>query len=403
MNCAATYYGLVASVMSIPTSQLLTILPMGRGLIQIQCFSRITFFLMLLGIDGVWKIPSLSVGHLLVLVTTIHYMVESKWLEAHSVGSPLCEGQSQIVSWKRRGGVFQNFLPMVCSALAVACSRWLTEMEERRQLCGIVQAQLVRGKVEMAVQALIPPHVLKVQIRAVIALKNEQAHVRKYSTESLGSIDSNSASHSLNTSPADVRPTKRLSTTGSGGDSPRHAHDDAWFSRTDSAQKSWSLNAAARPVDNSLELPKRASSTLRSSSGGQCKIMREVYDVVDDSNRPKPLASTIDMSASFCPEYLPKVVLLMADIQGFTSLSSNLNAKQLFAAINELFTEFDVLCIKWSITKIETVGAYIYDTHTHPYIYTHTHLLSLSLSHTHTRTQLATQLASHSVTMGLLQ
>jgi len=102
-------------------------------------------------------------------------------------------------------------------------------MEERRQLCGIVQAQLVRGKVEMAVQALIPPHVLKVQIRAVIALKNEQAHVRKYSTESLGSIDSNSASHSLNTSPADVRPTKRLSTTGSGADSPRHAHDDAWF------------------------------------------------------------------------------------------------------------------------------------------------------------------------------
>ena len=62
------------------------------------------------------------------------------------------------------------------------------------------------------------------------------------------------------------------------------------------------------------------------------------------------------MCASFCPEYMPKVVLLMSDIKGFTALSSTLNATQLFAAINELFTEFDVLCAQWNISKIESVG-----------------------------------------------
>ena len=37
--------------------------------------------------------------------------------------------------------------------------------------CGVVQALLVQGKIEMAVQSLIPPHVLEAQMRALVAFE----------------------------------------------------------------------------------------------------------------------------------------------------------------------------------------------------------------------------------------
>eukprot|EP00960_Hanusia_phi_P066949 766514-Hanusia_phi.AAC.3 len=58
----------------------------------------------------------------------------------------------------------------------------------------------------------------------------------------------------------------------------------------------------------------------------------------------------------FFSESLPSVCQLMADVEGFTALSSGLEAKKLFKAVNELFTEFDELCRLWRITKIETIG-----------------------------------------------
>lgn len=58
----------------------------------------------------------------------------------------------------------------------------------------------------------------------------------------------------------------------------------------------------------------------------------------------------------FFSESLPSVCQLMADVEGFTALSSGLEAKKLFEAVNELFTEFDTLCRLWRITKIETIG-----------------------------------------------
>jgi hypothetical protein len=55
-------------------------------------------------------------------------------------------------------------------------------------------------------------------------------------------------------------------------------------------------------------------------------------------------------------ENLERVCFLMADVEGFTVISSKLAAATLFAGINELFTKFDHLCELHDVQKIETIG-----------------------------------------------
>jgi class 3 adenylate cyclase len=50
------------------------------------------------------------------------------------------------------------------------------------------------------------------------------------------------------------------------------------------------------------------------------------------------------------------VSILFADLVGFTPLSEKLNAHQLVELLNEIFTEFDLLCENYNIEKIKTIG-----------------------------------------------
>jgi len=56
----------------------------------------------------------------------------------------------------------------------------------------------------------------------------------------------------------------------------------------------------------------------------------------------------------------PSVSILVADIVGFTELSSSMSAEMLVVLLNTVFLEFDNLCAHGEVEKIKTVGdAYV--------------------------------------------
>ena len=77
--------------------------------------------------------------------------------------------------------------------------------------------------------------------------------------------------------------------------------------------------------------------------------------LVSDLQTSSPFGLNVSSLDGFT-EYLPQVCMLMADIQGFTSFASNLDAQGLFSCMNMLFTKFDEICSAFGIRKIETIG-----------------------------------------------
>jgi class 3 adenylate cyclase len=52
----------------------------------------------------------------------------------------------------------------------------------------------------------------------------------------------------------------------------------------------------------------------------------------------------------------PDVTLLVADIVGFTEISSSTPPKEIVSLLNQLFSSFDDLCSMYGIEKIKTIG-----------------------------------------------
>ena len=54
------------------------------------------------------------------------------------------------------------------------------------------------------------------------------------------------------------------------------------------------------------------------------------------------------------------VTVLIADIVGFTEISSNTSPKEIVSLLNELFSSFDYLCTLYGVEKVKTIGdAYV--------------------------------------------
>jgi class 3 adenylate cyclase len=71
---------------------------------------------------------------------------------------------------------------------------------------------------------------------------------------------------------------------------------------------------------------------------------------------PKAIAvRLIKGEANISDEY-SDVSILFADLVGFTQLSAKLDAHQLVTVLNEIFTQFDLLCEKYNVEKIKTIG-----------------------------------------------
>ena len=55
-------------------------------------------------------------------------------------------------------------------------------------------------------------------------------------------------------------------------------------------------------------------------------------------------------------DHLSDVTILFADLIGFTTLSSQLSARDVVRLLNGLFSEFDRLALSFGVEKIKTVG-----------------------------------------------
>jgi len=263
-----------------------------------------------------------------------------------------------------RQGFLQDVLPLVVSLLAVFMKRWVNQRYKRRQLAGLVQTHLVREKVEVAVKGLFPEHVLVAQMRQIVA-RGLSAPL------SLASSLHSSLPSSRGTSRSVSPRSDRTPGAQDSGEPPAAKLPQQHDVHAHTAEEGAVVATSEPVVDRTHRLqgpPATTEPVISTAHHLRAPPGRDPHDNSYDSirsNRSGEKLSrrsrlermeSVDMATAFCPEFLPKVVLLMCDIQGFTALSSNLSAPRLFSAINELFTEFDVLCTQWKITKIETVG-----------------------------------------------
>ena len=76
-----------------------------------------------------------------------------------------------------------------------------------------------------------------------------------------------------------------------------------------------------------------------------------LYNILPDS-----IAERLKISSKNIAESYDSVSVLFLDIVNFTQFSSHLSAEQLVSILNSLFSKFDVLCDKYHIEKIKTIG-----------------------------------------------
>ncbi len=71
---------------------------------------------------------------------------------------------------------------------------------------------------------------------------------------------------------------------------------------------------------------------------------------------PFSIAQKLKKSSNPIADHFENATILFADIQGFSQLAKTLSPKQLLSLLNDVFTAFDELCIKYGLEKIKTIG-----------------------------------------------
>lgn len=83
---------------------------------------------------------------------------------------------------------------------------------------------------------------------------------------------------------------------------------------------------------------------------------REKSDHLLLSIFPETIAAQLRNSHQSVADSFDNVTILFADIVGFTQYASKMNASELVAMLDEIFSEFDALVDKYGIEKIKTIG-----------------------------------------------
>jgi adenylate cyclase len=71
---------------------------------------------------------------------------------------------------------------------------------------------------------------------------------------------------------------------------------------------------------------------------------------------PKPIAERMKKGEINIADSYPEATVLVADLVGFTTLSSHIGPEQTVALLNEIFSAFDLLTEKRGLEKIKTIG-----------------------------------------------
>ena len=71
---------------------------------------------------------------------------------------------------------------------------------------------------------------------------------------------------------------------------------------------------------------------------------------------PKPVAERMKKGETNIADSYPNVTVLVADLVGFSTLSTHISPEQIVQLLNEIFSAFDLLAEKHGLEKIKTIG-----------------------------------------------
>ncbi|MBI3850585.1 MAG: response regulator [Verrucomicrobia bacterium] len=92
----------------------------------------------------------------------------------------------------------------------------------------------------------------------------------------------------------------------------------------------------------------------------QLQTEREKSDQLLRNILPNPIAERMKKGELNIADHFPEATVLVADLVGFTTLSSHVDPEQVVFLLNEIFSAFDVLAEKRGLEKIKTIGdAYV--------------------------------------------
>lgn len=71
---------------------------------------------------------------------------------------------------------------------------------------------------------------------------------------------------------------------------------------------------------------------------------------------PSSVVKQLEAGANAIYDYYPTTTILFSDMVGFTSMSKNMDARELVTFIDSIFQRMDRLCLRHGVEKIKTIG-----------------------------------------------
>lgn len=120
-------------------------------------------------------------------------------------------------------------------------------------------------------------------------------------------------------------------------------------------------------LENYINEIEESRELIRKNGENINNLYRQVIEEQKISERlllnvlPQPIAERLKgrlqiSSDEVIADYFPAVTVLFADIVGFTTFSTDITPTQLVKMLNEIFTNFDNIAVKYGLEKIKTIG-----------------------------------------------
>eukprot|EP01117_Protostelium_nocturnum_P010354 TRINITY_DN3723_c0_g1_i1.p1 TRINITY_DN3723_c0_g1~~TRINITY_DN3723_c0_g1_i1.p1 ORF type:complete len:960 (+),score=190.55 TRINITY_DN3723_c0_g1_i1:23-2902(+) len=123
---------------------------------------------------------------------------------------------------------------------------------------------------------------------------------------------------------------------------------DSCLTRKQEFLYSRKLTASQHQLESQIEMSENLLSNILPHSVSEKLKRKRVLDKLDS------------LDGVLVSEHFRSVTILFADIVGFTDLSSRYSPEAIVTVLNEIFSSFDQLCVKFRVEKLKTIGdAYV--------------------------------------------
>ena len=112
----------------------------------------------------------------------------------------------------------------------------------------------------------------------------------------------------------------------------------------------------AKPVDMQDLILRVANAVYAKHLFDKLQVERENSERLLLNILPRPIAERMKKGQTSIADHHPDVTVLLADLVGFTALTSHVAPEEIVSLLNEIFSTFDLLAEKHRLEKIKTMG-----------------------------------------------